>query len=65
MTEHELRLTVSAEMVPKAGLPSTGRPRPNVTFYDAKPDKNGEVRAGELNAARFLRFNPATEAWIE
>ena len=40
-------------------------PTPNVTFYDAMPDKNGEVWAGEMNAGRFLRFNPATGVWIE
>ncbi len=40
-------------------------PTPNVTFYDAMPDKNGEVWAGEMNAGRFLRFNPATSVWIE
>ena len=35
------------------------RPR----FY--VPDKNGEVRAGELHGAGFLRRNPRTDQWIE
>lgn len=40
-------------------------PTPGVTFYEALPDKNGEVWAGEMNAGRFLRFNPRTGLWIE
>ena len=40
-------------------------PIPYVTFYEAMPDKNGEVWAGALHAGRFLRFNPRTERWIE
>jgi len=30
-----------------------------VTFYEAMPDKNGEVWAGALHGGRFLRFNRA------
>jgi streptogramin lyase len=40
-------------------------PIPFVTFYEALPDKNGEVWAGALHAGRLLRFNPRTERWIE
>jgi streptogramin lyase/mono/diheme cytochrome c family protein len=40
-------------------------PIPFVTFYEAMPDKNGEVWAGALHAGRMLRFNPRTERWIE
>ena len=40
-------------------------PIPYVTFYEAMPDKNGEVWAGALHAGRFLRLNPRTERWIE
>jgi streptogramin lyase len=34
-------------------------------FYEAMPDKNGEVWAGELEGGGFLRLNPRTERWIE
>ncbi len=40
-------------------------PTPYVTFYEAMPDKRGEVWAGELHGGRMLRFNPQTERWIE
>ena len=40
-------------------------PIPYVTFFEAMPDKNGEVWAGALHGGRFLRFNPRTERWIE
>lgn len=40
-------------------------PIPYVTFYEAMPDRNGEVWAGALHGGRFLRFNPRTERWIE
>ena len=40
-------------------------PTPYVTFYEAMPDKNGEVWAGELHGGRFARLNPRTERWIE
>ena len=40
-------------------------PIPYVTFYEAMPDKNGEVWAGALHAGRFVRFNPRTERWVE
>lgn len=38
-------------------------PIPYVAFYEAHPDKNGEVWAGALHGGRFLRFNPRTEGW--
>ncbi len=40
-------------------------PTPFVTFYEALTDHNGEVWAGEMQGGRFVRFNPATEKWIE
>ena len=40
-------------------------PIPYVTFYEAMPDKNGEVWAAAFGSGRFLRFNPRTEHWIE
>ena len=40
-------------------------PIPYVTFYEAMPDKNGDIWAGALHGGRFLRFNPRTERWIE
>ena len=33
------------------------------TFYEAQPDKNGEVWAGGLQSGHFMRFNPKTEQW--
>jgi streptogramin lyase len=40
-------------------------PTPYVAFYEAKPDKNGEVWAGELHGGRIARFNPRLERWVE
>jgi virginiamycin B lyase len=40
-------------------------PTPFVTFYEAKPDKNGEIWAGAQRGGRMVRFNPKTERWIE
>ncbi len=40
-------------------------PTPYVTFYEAMPDKNGEVWAGELHGGRFVRYNPKTDRWVE
>ena len=34
------------------------------SFYEAMPDKNGEIWAGGLQSGHFLRFNPKTEKWI-
>ena len=36
-----------------------------VTFYEAMPDKNGEVWAGELHGGRFVRFNPKEDRMLE
>ncbi len=33
------------------------------TFYEAMPDKNGEVWAGGMQSGRFWRFDPTTERW--
>ncbi len=35
------------------------------TFYEALPDKNGEVWAGGLESGRFFRFNPKSEKWTQ
>jgi virginiamycin B lyase len=40
-------------------------PTPYVAFYEAMPDKKGEVWAGDMHSGRFVRFNPRTERWIE
>ena len=40
-------------------------PTPYVTFYEAMPDKRGEVWAGELHGGRMLRFNPQADRWTE
>jgi streptogramin lyase len=36
-----------------------------VLFYEAMPDKRGEVWAGELHGGHMLRFNPAADHWTE
>jgi streptogramin lyase len=35
------------------------------TFYEAMPDKNGEIWAGGLQSGRFMRFNPKTGKWTQ
>jgi streptogramin lyase len=40
-------------------------PVPYVTFYEAMPDKRGEVWAGALHSGRVLRFNPKTDHWTQ
>jgi len=40
-------------------------PTPFITFYEAKPDKNGEIWAGAQRGGRIVRFNPKTDRWIE
>ena len=40
-------------------------PTPFLTFYEAKPDKNGEVWAGAQRGGRMVRYNPKTDRWIE
>jgi streptogramin lyase/mono/diheme cytochrome c family protein len=40
-------------------------PVPYVTFYEAMPDKRGDVWAGALHSGRILRLNPQTEAWTQ
>ncbi len=34
-------------------------------FYEAMPDKNGEIWAGVLPGREFVRLNPKTEHWTE
>jgi streptogramin lyase len=38
-------------------------PSPFTDFYEAMPDKNGEVWAGVLHGRQMLRLNQKTEAW--
>jgi streptogramin lyase len=51
--------------------PQTGRsreffpPTPYVTFYEAMPDENGEIWAGEQHGGHFARFSPTTEQWVQ
>ena len=33
------------------------------TFYEAMPDRNGDVWAGGLESGHFMRFNQKTEQW--
>ena len=40
-------------------------PTPYASLYSAKPDKNGEVWAGEMHTGRYLRFDPKTVGWTE
>jgi streptogramin lyase/mono/diheme cytochrome c family protein len=40
-------------------------PTPYVIFYEAMPDKRGEVWAGELHGGKMLRFNPQADHWTE
>src|SRR4030088_2825248 len=40
-------------------------PTPYVIFYEAMPDKRGEVWAGELHGGKMLRFNPQADHWDE
>jgi streptogramin lyase len=40
-------------------------PIPYVAFYEAQPDKNGEIWAGALHGGRFLRFDPRTDRWVQ
>ncbi len=34
------------------------------SFYEANPDKNGEVWAGAVQTGRYSRLDPKTERWI-
>jgi virginiamycin B lyase len=38
-------------------------PNPYTDFYEAMPDKNGEVWAGVLHGRQMLRYNPKTDHW--
>jgi streptogramin lyase len=40
-------------------------PTPYTAFYTARPDKNGEVWAGESHAGKYARFNPKSGEWVE
>ncbi len=39
-------------------------PHPYTDFYEAMPDKNGEVWAGVLHGRQLLRYNPKTDHWV-
>jgi streptogramin lyase/mono/diheme cytochrome c family protein len=39
-------------------------PHPYTDFYEAFPDKNGEIWAGVLHGRQMLRYNPKTDHWI-
>ena len=43
-------------------LPPTA-PSPFTDFYEAMPDKNGEVWAGILHGRQMVRLDPRTEKW--
>jgi streptogramin lyase len=38
-------------------------PSPYTDFYEAQPDKNGEVWAGVLHGRQMVRLNPKDESW--
>jgi streptogramin lyase len=38
---------------------------PYTDFYEAMPDKNGEIWAGVLHGRGMLRYNPHTDKWTE
>ena len=38
-------------------------PHPYTDFYEAFPDKNGEVWAGVLHGRQMLRYSPKTDHW--
>src|SRR5262249_3245617 len=40
-------------------------PAPFVTYYEAKPGKNGEIRAGVQRGGRTVGVNPESERRIE
>jgi streptogramin lyase len=37
---------------------------PYTDFYDAVPDKNGDVWGGILHGRGYVRFNPRTGQWV-
>jgi streptogramin lyase/mono/diheme cytochrome c family protein len=39
-------------------------PHPYTDFYEAMPDKNGEVWAGVLHGRQMVRLNPKTGKWL-
>jgi streptogramin lyase len=39
-------------------------PIPYSTFYEAMPDRNGDIWVAPIQAGRFLRYIPQTEQWI-
>jgi virginiamycin B lyase len=39
-------------------------PHPYTDFYEAFPDKNGEIWAGVLHGRQMLRYNPKTDHWV-
>jgi len=57
------------ELDPKVGRIREFKPptpiSPYTGFYEAMPDKNGEVWAGDLPGREFVRLNPKTEHWTE
>ena len=58
-----LTLNVKARRIREYWPPSPYTPY--TAFYEAMPDKNGEVWAGILHGGGFLRLNPRTEQWTE
>jgi len=39
-------------------------PHPYTDFYEAMPDKNGEIWAGVLHGRQLLRYTPKTDHWV-
>jgi len=58
-----IELDVKARRIRQFYPPGPGEPYRQ--FYEAQPDKNGEVWAGNQVGRSFVRFNPKTGRWIE
>src|SRR5712691_11333416 len=56
-----IELNAKAQRIDEYTPPTA--PAPYTDFYEAMPDKNGEVWAGVLHGQQMLRFNPKTSHW--
>ena len=57
-----IELDAKAQRVEEYWPPTA--PSPFTDFYEAMPDKNGEVWAGILHGRQMLRLNPKTSQWV-
>jgi virginiamycin B lyase len=56
-----IELDASAKRIVEHWPPTA--PSPFTDFYEAMPDKNGEVWAGVLNGRQIVRLDPRSERW--